>query len=107
MNKSDTFFVLNTPEGETIHLVFHVDDLLFAFSNDDVGLRFKAALMTRFDANYDGPVHKFVGIDIKRDENSTHISQRSLAESILKEFGYDGCNPCKTPMEPHTLLTEH
>jgi hypothetical protein len=74
VNLSDTYFVLNTTEGEVIHLVFHVDDLLFSFSTDEVGLAFRAALMTRFDATDDGPVQKFVGIDIKRDEYTTHLS---------------------------------
>jgi hypothetical protein len=107
VNKSETFFVLKTQEGETIHLVFHVDDLLFSFSSDQVGMDFKKALLTRFDATDDGPVTRFVGIDIRRDENTTHISQSSLAESLLKDFGYEDCNPVKTPMEPNTLLTEH
>ena len=105
MNLSDTFFVLNTPEGESIHLVFHVDDLLFTFSSDEVGLRFKAALLTRFDATDDGPVTKFVGIDIKRDDYTTHISQTPLAEQLLEEFGMSDCRTTKTPMEPNTLLT--
>ena len=94
-------------EGEQIHLVFHVDDLLFTFSTDEVGLAFKAALMTRFDATDDGPVTKFVGIDIKRDDYTTHILQTPLAESILKDFNMTDCNPMKTPMEPNTLLTAH
>ena len=38
INRSDTFFVYETSDGETIHLVFHVDDLLFSFSNNNLGL---------------------------------------------------------------------
>ena len=53
INKQDTFFVLNTTGGEEILLVFHVDDLLFSFSTDEVGLAFKAALLSRFDATDD------------------------------------------------------
>jgi hypothetical protein len=85
--------------------VFHVDDLLFSFSNEKLGLLFKAALLTRFDATDDGPVGRFVGIDIKRDDYTTHLSQTPLAESLLADFSMTDCNPVKTPMEPHTLLT--
>ena len=94
-------------KGETIHLVFHVDDLLFSFSDDNLGLRFKGALLTRFKGTDDGEVTRYVGIDIKRDEYTTHLSQTSLAESLLVDFDMMGCTPVKTPMEPHTLLTAH
>jgi hypothetical protein len=46
-----------------------------------------------------------VGIDIKRDDYHTHMSQTPLAESLLADFNMTDCNPVKTPMEPHTLLT--
>jgi hypothetical protein len=107
VNKSDTYWSYTSLKGEMIHLVFHVDDLLFSFSDNDLGLHFKAALMTRFDATDDGPVTKFVGIDIKRDEYTTHLSQTPLAEELLERFGYSECNLVKTPMEPGTLLTAH
>jgi hypothetical protein len=64
INCSDTFFVYREKE-ENIHLVFHVDDLLFSFSNDDLGLKFKAALLSRFNGTDNGPVERFVGINIK------------------------------------------
>jgi hypothetical protein len=106
VNASETFFVYDDKNGvDSIHLVFHVDDLLFSFSNDDLGLRFKAALLNRFDATDDGPVRRFVGIDISRDEYTTHLSQTPLAESLLRDFDMQDCNPVKTPMEPNTLLT--
>jgi hypothetical protein len=105
VNCSDTFFVYNSPEEESIHLVFHVDDLLFSFSNDDLGLHFKASLLARFDATDDGPVNRFVGIDITRDSHTTHLSQTPLSEELLKSFQMSECNPVKTPMEQGTLLT--
>ena len=36
VNCSDTFFMYNVPDGESIHLIFHVDVLLFNFSHDDL-----------------------------------------------------------------------
>ena len=84
-----------------------MDDLLFSFSHEDLGLRFKAALLSRFDATDDGPVQKFVGIDITEDAYTTHISQTQLAESLLKDFNMLDCNSVKTPLELNTLLTAH
>ena len=107
VNNSDTFFVLDTPEGESMHLVFHVDDLLFNFSSDELGLKFKYDLLSRFDGTDDGPVHTFVGINVERDEYHTHLTQLPLTESLLADFGLTDCNPVKTPMDPGTLLTAH
>ena len=64
VNCSDTFYVLNRPNGDSIHLVFHVDNILFSFSSDQLGLDFKNALLTRFEGTDDGPVKCFVGIDV-------------------------------------------
>jgi hypothetical protein len=107
VNCSDTFFVYKSPTGESIRLVFHVDDLLFSFSSDDLGLHFKQALLSRFDGTDDGPVKCFVGIDIKRDAWHTHMTQLPLIESLLKDFDLLDCNPVKIPMGPGTLLTAH
>jgi hypothetical protein len=105
INCSDTFFVYKTTDGHTIHLVFHVDDLLFSFSNDDLGLRFKAELLKRFDGTDDGPVKRFVSIDIRRDAWTTHLSQTPLAEQLLDHFDLTDCIAEDTPMSPGTILT--
>ena len=107
VNKSDTFFVLNTADGKQMHLVFHVDDLLFNFSHEELGTDFKKALLTRFDGADMGPVSRFVGVDIKRDARHTHITQLPLTENLLAEYELDDCNAVKTPMMPGTLLTKH
>ena len=60
VNKSDTSFRYISPEGEEIHLIFHVDDLLFSFSHKDLGLHFKAALLSHFNTTDDGPVQRFI-----------------------------------------------
>ena len=106
-NCSDTFFVYDSPEGEQIQLVFHVDDLLFNFTDDALGAHFKHALLERFDGTDMGPVKRFVGVDITRDDHHTHLTQRPLAESLLNDFNLLDSNSVKTPMIPGTLLTHH
>jgi hypothetical protein len=106
VNGSDTFFVLDTATGENlIQLVFHVDDILFNFASDSIGLTFKNAFMSRFHATDDGPVKCFVCITVTRDEHKIHLSQLSLTESLLNDFKMMDCNPAKTPMAPGTLMT--
>ena len=86
VNCSETFYVCHAGNGESIHLVYHVDDLLFSFSNDQLGLHFKNALLTSFKARDDGPVKCFVGIDVTRDDTHTHLTQTPLTDSLLADF---------------------
>ena len=39
---AETFNVFHTRNGKSIHLVYHMDDLLFSFSNYQLGLHFKS-----------------------------------------------------------------
>jgi Reverse transcriptase (RNA-dependent DNA polymerase) len=106
VNCSDTFYTYTHPSsGASIHLVFHVDDILFSFSTDDVGSAFKKALLSRFDGTDDGPVNLFVGISVTRDAYHTLLHQTPLAESLLADFGMTDCYSVRTPMDPGTLLT--
>jgi hypothetical protein len=107
VNKSATYYTYDSPKGEVIQLVFHANDMMFSFSDDDLGLHFKAALMTQFDATDDGPTANFAGILVQRTEYTTHLSQTPLVEELLKRFQYSKCNTVKTPMDPGSLLTAH
>jgi Reverse transcriptase (RNA-dependent DNA polymerase) len=78
VNCSETFYTWTSPVDprDNIHLVFHVDDILFSFNSDQVGLNFKSALLSRFVGTDDGPVKTFVGITVTRDGDSTCRSLR-------------------------------
>jgi hypothetical protein len=87
-----------------MHLVYHVDDILLSFSSDDAAVQFKTALLSRFAGTDDGPVRRYVGVDISRDANHMHLSQEPLALELLERFDMQHCNPCTTPMEAGTLM---
>ena len=89
-----------------MHLVFHVDDILLSFSSDDAAVAFKTALLSRFTGTDDGPVTRYVGLDIFRDDRHIHLSQEPLALELLDCFNMLHCNPCATPMDPGELLLE-
>jgi hypothetical protein len=103
VNGSSTFF--NWTDGTShMHLVYHVDDILLSFSNDEAALAFKTALLTRFAGTDDGPVSRYVGIDVFRDDQHIHLSQEPLALELLERFDMLDCNPCTSPMEAGELL---
>ena len=89
-----------------MHLVFHVDDILLAFSDDNAAVAFKSALLTRFAGTDDGPVTRYVGMDFFRDAHHIHLSQEPLAQELLERFDMLDCNPCAHPMDAGELLLE-
>jgi hypothetical protein len=87
-----------------MHLVYHVDNILLSFSCNDAAVRFKSALLTRFAGTDDGPVRRYVGLDVSRNANHIHLSQEPLALELLERFDMQHCNPCTTPMEAGILM---
>lgn len=107
VNCSETFWKWSSPCGKHhIQIVYWVDDILLSFNNDDAAAAFKSAFLSRFDGTDDGPVHRFVGIDVTRSATQTHLSQEPLARELLEKFGMSQCNAVLTPLEPGVLLLE-
>jgi hypothetical protein len=105
VNNLSTFFTWS--DGTSyMHLIYHVDDILLSFSHDSPAEQFKQALLSRFSGTDDGPVHRYVGIDIFRDGHHMHLSQEPLALDLLERFDMLDCNPVSTPMAPGELLLE-
>jgi hypothetical protein len=107
VNCSETFWKWSSPCGSHhIHLVYWVDDILLSFDNNDAASAFKSAFLSRFDGTDDGPVKRFVGIDITRSATQTHLSQEPLARDLLEQFGMSHCNAVLTPLEPGIQLLD-
>jgi hypothetical protein len=82
--------------------MFHVDDILFSFFNNQLGLDFKNALLTHFEGTHDGLVNCFVVIDVSRDDKHTHLTQTPLRDALLADFKMSDCNAVTTPMRRQT-----
>jgi hypothetical protein len=85
-------------------LIYHVDDILMSFNNDNAASWFKTALLQRFTGTDDSPVSWYVGLNITSDCDSMHLSQEPLALDLLNCFDMLDCNPCTTPMDAGVLL---
>lgn len=90
-----------------IHVCYWVDYLLISFNDHAAAAAFKTALLTRFDGTDDGPVRKYVGIDITRTATHTNLSQEPLARELLEKCGMAECNPVlSTPLDPGVQLLD-
>ena len=100
VNNSDTLYAwTDSTKKHHMHLVFHVDDILLSFSDDQCAADFKRSLLKRFSGSDEGRIKRYLGIDFTRDANKLHMTQETYAREILARFGMTDCNPCAAPME--------
>ena len=61
-----------------------------------------AKLSEHFKLRYLGPTSFLLGIQITRDRSNRRIplSQHQYILDMLERYGFSGCSPIKTPMEP-------
>jgi hypothetical protein len=97
----------NSSDNDLI-LIFHVDDILLSVhpSCEHAAQSFKQAFMQRFRARDEGPVTRYVGIDVTRVKDRIYLTQTPLTEELVESLGLSECNPTLTPMEPGTHLLE-
>jgi hypothetical protein len=103
VNCSSTMFTWSSGSSH-MDLIYHADDILLSFNDDNAASQFKTALLQRFTGTDDGPVSRYVGLNITCDGDSMHLSQEPLALDLLDRFDMLGCNPCTTPMDAGVLL---
>lgn len=66
---------------------------------EDLITEVKHTLQTEFDMKDLGPLHYFLGLEIKYLKNSMFLSQHKYAEVLLHKSGMDDCNTHLTPSQ--------
>lgn len=100
VNFSDASFTWsNSSNTSHMSLVYHVDDILISFSNDEDGEEFKRAILKRFSGTDEGSIKRYLGIDFSRNNEKLFMSQEVYARDILSRFEMNDCNPCSTPLD--------
>ena len=89
-------FVSHKTEG-VIYIIFWVDDIIVAASNDTLLNQTKDRLSTKFRMKDLGPLKWFLGIDFKQFKESIEMSQRKYFEKILSKFNMQDCKPRTKP----------
>jgi hypothetical protein len=82
----------------TIFLLIYVDDIVVASSSSHVVEAHVAALRQDFTLEDLGPLHYFLGIEVKENKDGIVMSQRKYALEIIKKAGMEHCKPVKTPL---------
>lgn len=104
-SSADCCLYTREKHGKKVILALYVDDGLVAASDfkdlkiflDELKAEFK---ITQKYADY------FLGLEIKRSDDSVKISQKSYAKKILEKFNFSECRAVSTPMENIATVVE-
>lgn len=93
--------------GELTILVIHVDDCSVAATNLRLVNWFKNGLRQFVRISDLGPLHWFLGIQVRRDRErrTLGLSQASYIDAIIKRYGFEDVKPVSMPMDPSTTLS--
>jgi len=96
-----------TPDGVVLTGI-HVDDFFSAISDALEAARFKSQLATLWEISDLGEAKFCIGIAIDCDLVNRHVylSQTSLINRILAQFGMTNANAVSTPMEAGLVLSK-
>ena len=97
-------FYHHTSLGQCIYLIFYVDDVVIAGSDQNGIRKLKQHLFSHFQTKDLGKLKYFLGIEIAQSNSGVVMSQRKHVLDKLEETGMLDCKPVNTPMDPNAKL---
>ncbi|KAM2607610.1 hypothetical protein TB2_036145 [Malus domestica] len=96
-----SLFVKQTPD--LVFILVYVDDILVTGPNSQACRDTISQLSALFLIKDLGPLHFFLGIEVKRSSSGIFISQPKYILDLLKRAHMDGAKPCATPLSTSSL----
>jgi hypothetical protein len=95
-----------TVDGHVLLILYHVDDILFSCppEADAYAAEFKRAFFARFDGRDEGPVTRFLGMDVELTSGRIALSLSGMIHDLLEEYGLSDCNAASTPLDANSHL---
>lgn len=90
--------------GQRLHVLVYVDDLIITGSSLSIIENFKQYLSSCFHMKDLGVLRYFLGIEVARNPNGMYLCQRKYALDIISETGLLGVKPVAFPMEQNHKL---
>jgi hypothetical protein len=96
-------YVWQNPDGSTILVAIHIDNMLVTASISTANNTFKAQLKLKWAISDLGDMKYCLGIAVVHDPErlTIHLSQTALIDCIIEQFHRTDTYPVATPMEPH------
>jgi len=97
-SKTDTSLFYYSRGGHTLFVLVYVDDIIVVSSSTSATRALLSDLQKDFALKDLGDLHYFLGIEVKRGNNSLTLTQERYANDILKRSGMEKCKPIETPL---------
>jgi hypothetical protein len=89
----------------TVFLLVYVDDIIIASSSSSTTAGLLRALQGDFALKDLGPLHYFLGIEVKQTADGLCLSQHKYTSDLLQRAGMLQCKPVPTPLASSTMLS--
>lgn len=103
--KSDTSMFIFSQHSVLVIILIYVDDILVTGNNLVFIRNFTRSLNDLFALKDLGDLSYFLGIEVRRDSHSLHLSQSKYFLDILQRATMQDCKPVATPMASGTALS--
>ena len=106
--KSDSSLYVYRKGPTRIIIPIYIDDITISSTSEQESDKVVTQLSKRFELRDLGPTTGLLGIQIIRDRpnRTISLSQRQYIVDMLERFGFSGCTPVHTPMQPGLRLSE-
>ena len=91
---------------QKVFILFWVDDIIIAASNEIVMKDVKEMLAAKFRMKDLGKLRHFIGIDFEQSDHCVTMSQKRYVDRILTKFDMQDCKPRATPCETKLNYTD-
>ena len=103
-----SYFVRYDKHNQWLRLLFFVDDMLYAGSNDSIEKHFEDSVRNRFDVKFLGPAQWFLQMRIHQHKDSTYtLDQHRYVLNTLQRYDPDSEFPERdTPFPPDYVFSK-
>ncbi|KAM2169391.1 hypothetical protein ACFX1Q_038703 [Malus domestica] len=86
-----------------IFILVYVDDILVTGPNSTACKQVIQQLSSLFPIKDLGPLHYFLGLEVKRSSSGIFLSQTKYILDLLSKANMTGAKPCSTPLSTSKL----
>ena len=106
LTETDSDPSLYVSENKDLMLAIYVDDGLVVYKNTALKDKLIATLNENFEVTI-GDSSCFVGVQIKRDEDTMILHQTNYCQKVIEKFGMVDAKTVSTPAEAHVKLSKN
>lgn len=93
-------------EDQKVFILFWVNDIIIAASNEKVMTDIKEMFTVKFRMKDVGKLKHFLGVDFEQIDHCVKMSQKRYVDRLLERFKMQDCKPRVTPCEVKLNYTD-